>query len=135
MEPIRDLTWMAQKAFGTLEQFQLNGWSVTAVEVAKKAAPGSARSMSKPQGGFVYRLLFFHPPQSAPVYAVDLETSILGDWVISEEEGPSHRVVQRLSGPLGYEDFRIKALEWALQRIAGIADGPSPMKKETERSK
>jgi hypothetical protein len=91
--------------------------------------------MGKPQGGFVYRLLFFHPPQSAPVYAVDLETSILGDWVISEEEGPSHRVVQRLSGPLGYEDFRIKALERALERIAGIADGPSPMKKETKRSK
>jgi len=132
MEPIRDLTWMAQKAFGTLEQFQLYGWSVTAVEVAKKSAPGSART--KPQGGFVYRLLFFHPPQSSPVYAVDLETSILGDWVISEEEGPSHRVVQRLSGPLGYEDFRIKALERALQRIAGI-EGSSGTGKETKKLK
>jgi hypothetical protein len=119
---------MAQKAFGTLEQFKLNDWSVTAVEVSKKRAPGSARSMSKPQGGFLYRLLFFHPPQSSPLYAVDLETSILGDWVISEEEGQVHRVVQRLSGPLGYEDFRIRALERALERIAGI-DGPTEKRK------
>lgn len=107
MEPIRDLTWMAQRAFGTLERFELLGRRVLAVSGSVKGDSSAYR----------YRLLFFDPADVKPGYAVNLETSILGEWVISEQEGAVHRVVAHLAAPLSYEDFRIRALERAMQHL------------------
>jgi hypothetical protein len=63
------------------------------------------------------------------VYAINLESSILGGWVISEQEGPTHRIVQRLSSPLSYEDFRICALERALTKLEQRENAPNSEKK------
>ena len=110
MEPIRDLSWMAQTASGeTLERFELNGYSALALLVS---AHGADRG-----GAFRYRILFFQAGERRPVYAVNLETSILGDWMLTEQEGDDHRVARRLPGPLDYEGFRVAALERAILRL------------------
>ena len=111
MEPIRDMTWMAQLAFGTLERFRLNTWEAIAVSGEKRVAASHTGNTYR------YRLLFFEGQNRHPVYAVNLERTILGDWMLSEQAGPEHRVLERLQGPLSYEQFRIKALEHALTII------------------
>lgn len=117
MEPIRDLTWMAQRAFGTLERFELLGRKVLGVSGSVKGDASAYR----------YRLLFFDPSDLKPGYAINLETSILGEWVISEQEGALHRVVVHLSAPLSYENFRIRALERALQHLEKPAPQSIPL--------
>lgn len=106
MEPIRDISWMAQKAFGTLERFELDSWSVLAV----KGTTGSTSSGKT----YKYRLLFFKKHETRPVYAVNLEASILGEWVISEQHDTAHSIIHRLSAPITYDEFRIMALERAI---------------------
>ena len=121
MEPIRDLTWIAQRAFGTLEQFELEGRRVLAVN-------GSVKGEGS---GYKYRLLFFDPKDSKPGYAVNLETSILGEWVLSEQEGPVHRIITHLKGSLNYDEFRIKALERAIEQLKPFK---RPLPKERNKN-
>jgi hypothetical protein len=119
MEPIRDLSWMAQLALGALERFELNGWAVAAVGAVHGGGGGLQGSKGSSRGGSTYRfrLLFSEPGDRRPVYAINLESSILGGWVISEQEGATHRILDRLPMPLAYEEFRIRALERALTRL------------------
>jgi len=105
------MTWMAQMAFGTLERFMLNEREAVAVSGEKHAAAAHSGHTYR------YRILVFEGAGRHPVYAVNLENTILGDWLLSEQEGPQHRVLERLAGPLSYDQFRIKALEHALSAI------------------
>jgi len=108
---------MAQLALGALERFELNGWAVAAVGTIHGAGSPSGKSSSRGGSTYRFRLLFSEPGDRRPIYAVNLESSILGGWVISEQEGPTHRILERLTTPLSYEDFRIRALEHALTRL------------------
>ncbi|MFQ3547680.1 MAG: hypothetical protein SNJ56_05025 [Termitinemataceae bacterium] len=101
MEGLADLSWKSQIAFGTLERFEVSGFQVTAVSGGKGAT-------------YRYRLLFFPPLGSEPVYAVNLEQTILGDQVLSEQIGKRHHTLEQRSVPHTYESFRIAALERAL---------------------
>lgn len=131
MEPIRDLSWMAQVALGTLERFELNGWAVAAVGTRHGTGNTAGGGQDSRRGGSTYRfrLLFSEPGDRRPIYAINLESSILGGWVISEQEGSTHRIVDRLAMPLTYEEFRIRALERALERLGRKENDVSPEKK------
>jgi hypothetical protein len=120
---------MAQLALGALERFELNGWAVAAVGTVR-GGTGSLAGKDISRGGSTYRfrLLFSEPGDRRPVYAINLESSILGGWIISEQEGSTHRIVERLSTPLTYEDFRIRALERALVRLGRRENVPPPEK-------
>jgi hypothetical protein len=121
---------MAQLALGALERFELNGWAVAAVGSVHSGGSGSLGGKESTRGGSTYRfrLLFSEPGDRRPVYAINLESSILGGWVISEQEGPTHRIVQRLTAPLSYEDFRIRALERALTKLEQRENAPNSEK-------
>ncbi|MDL2228911.1 hypothetical protein LJC14_01545 [Treponema sp. OttesenSCG-928-L16] len=116
MEAIKDLAWRAQMSLGTLERFELNGWSVVAVGFERSSAAGGSTPPSL-FSSYRYRLLFFPKGGKEPVYALNLERSILGDWIIGEQEGKNHRVVEHLSLLPSYSDFRIRALERALNHF------------------
>ncbi len=109
MEPIRDMSWMAQMANGPLERFELEGFSVAAVS----GAPSRDRTGASVR----FRLLFTESGDHRPVYAVNLERSILGEWLLTEQVGDAHRIVSRLDSPLAYDAFRIRALERALKEL------------------
>jgi hypothetical protein len=132
MEPIQDLSWRAQMALGTLERFELNQWSVTAVgpETGLPKIDSSLFARSGKTGGkkgktvrsplfntCKFRLLFFPKGGTEPVYTVNMETSILGDWVLAEQEGKNRHIIGHLPAPLHYGDFRIRALEHAMTRL------------------
>ncbi|OHE65148.1 MAG: hypothetical protein A2Y36_17010 [Treponema sp. GWA1_62_8] len=125
MEPIRDLSWMAQMANGPLERFELEGFSVAAVS----GSPSHDRTGSSVR----FRLLFTQAGDHRPVYAVNLERSILGEWLLTEQERDAHRIFARLSAPLAYDEFRIRALERALQKLSAPDKGPSPSNKENSQ--
>jgi len=92
---------MSQIAFGPLERFEVMGFSVVAV--------------SGPKGGtYQYRLLFFEPHAKAPFYAINLEHTILGDGILTEQLGSKHHTLEHVTQPHHYDEFRIKALARAL---------------------
>lgn len=110
MEPIRDLSWMAHLAGGeTLERFELYGYRAVAVRVDAKA--------SRRGETYRYRLFFTPPAERHPIYAINLETSILGEWMLTEQVGTGHRIVKRLPSPLDYDTFRVLALERAVEAL------------------
>ncbi len=123
MEPIADLSWMAQSAAGeTLERFDLCGLSATAVLVAPRE--------DERGGTYRYRLLFAEAGERHPVYAVNLESSILGEWLVTEQLGSEHRIVHRLPGLVGYERFRVLALDRAVAILEKNSKVPaSPHRK------
>ncbi|AEJ19275.1 hypothetical protein [Gracilinema caldarium] len=107
MEEIKDLSWMSQVALGTLERFEVAGYSVVAVSGSKGAT-------------YQYRLLFFEPGAKAPFYAINLEHTILGDVILTEQLGSQHHTLEHLAQPQHYESFRIKALERALSYLSTL---------------
>ncbi|QQO07536.1 hypothetical protein [Breznakiella homolactica] len=126
MEPVQDLAWRAQLVLGTLERFELNSWAVAAVGPEKGLphaentlfrAQKSAEHRNSPFSTCRYRLLFFPKGKTEPVYTINMESSILGDWILAEQYGKNHRILEHLRGPLNYEGFRIKALEKALEKL------------------
>jgi hypothetical protein len=104
MEGLKDLSWMSQVALGPLERFEVEGYSVVAVSGSKGAT-------------YQYRLLFFEPDAKVPFYSINLERTILGDSIVTEQLGPQHRTLEHLAQPHNYEAFRIKALERALSYL------------------
>jgi len=120
VEAIRDLSWMAQLSRGALERFELNGYSVCAVSshhASPAHAPSASGNRSSTGATYLYRLLFFEAGEHRPFYAVNLESSILGAWTISAQESTSHHILERLNSLPSYEQFRIKALEYALPHL------------------
>jgi hypothetical protein len=124
MEPVQDLSWRAQTALGTLERFDLNQWSVTAVgqdtrsgALSSQKVPARRKRESPLFTSCRFRLLFFPKGGTEPVYAVNMETSILGEWVLAEQEGKNRHIISHIPSPLRYGDFRIRALEHAMTRL------------------
>lgn len=110
MEPIQDLSWIAQAGGGeTLERFDLSGYSAVSILVSARADHRS--------GTYRYRMLFSEKDARRPVYAINLETSILGEWLITEQIGKEHRILHRLPNVVDYERFRVLALERAVSKL------------------
>jgi hypothetical protein len=111
LEPIQDLSWIAQAAGGeTLERFELSGYSVVSILVSARA--------DHRNGTYRYRMLFSEKNDRRPVYAVNLESSILGEWIITEQIGKEHRILHRLPSVADYERFRVLALDRAVAKLA-----------------
>ncbi len=114
MESIKDLSWVAHLAGGIiLERFTLNGYSVVSLRIRTSGGPSGAT--------YRYRMLFSEPGDRSPIYAVNLEASLLGDWVLTEQEADSHRVIGHAEGTEDYDSFRIHALEQALHHFSQIS--------------
>ena len=110
MEPIQDLSWIAQANGGeTLERFDLSGYSVVSILVSAHAGNRGAT--------YRYRMLFSEKDSRRPMYAVNLESSILGEWLITEQLGKDHRIIHRLPNAVDYERFRVLALERAVAKL------------------
>jgi hypothetical protein len=102
MEAIRDLTWMRQLARGGAERFELGGYGVAVLDLPPTSAHHEDR--------YRYRFLAFDRVLGKPVFSVDLESDILGDYCLSIQQGQEHHILSRYDSPPSLAVFRSRAL-------------------------
>ncbi len=110
MEPISDLTWMQQILSGTVrERFKYDDYRAVALEL-----PSSGRRKSP----YHFRLLFFPKDEKKPILSLNVESSILGSYCLTEHAGQKHINLGPTEFELSYEKFK----NWALKEAEKILD-------------
>lgn len=110
MEPLRDLTWMKYLLAGPLaEKVEKTGYSAAFVSVPRTKERHNER--------YRYRAFFFEPSGKSPVLAVNLESDILGEFILTVEDSRERGVLDRYDLEPPFDEFRAKALEEANRRI------------------
>ncbi len=113
-QALSDLTWLKHLMTGqVLEEFSFEGYRTVAVRI-----PTTARSAVNQ---FHLRMLFFPAGSSRPVLCVNLESSILGEYLLTLQSGGTHRTLGSVSEPLSYPDFKGRALMAARQELRSAA--------------
>ena len=85
------------------ERFEYDRYKAVALEVSQAPTHRSA---------YHYRMLFFPKKSEKPVLSLNLESSILGSYCLTEQAGGEHRNLGSSEESLSYEDFK----KWALGR-------------------
>ncbi len=111
MEAIRDMSWMRQLALGKVEHFELGGYRFALLTVPETAIHHGDR--------FRFRLLGFDPSLDRPFLSVDLESDILGDYVLSVEFKGARHVLDHFDNPPSLAEFRSRAVAEAEARVGG----------------
>ena len=113
MEPIADLSWMKHLFTGeVVEQFSYGGFRVTAVRIPE--------TEKQPWNQYHIRILFFPNMASKPVFALNLETSILGSLCLTEQYGHEHLNLGHAKEGISYEEFKDWALTYADQELTEV---------------
>lgn len=121
MEPLRDLTWMKFLLTGPpAEKTERSGFSASIVSVP--------RTKERHLERYRYRAFVFEPDARSPVLAVNLESDILGEYLLTLEDSRGRSVLERYDREPAYEEFRVRALEEAGRRMP-----PGPEKSEPPR--
>ncbi len=103
VEPIYDLSWIKQMVLGeVVEKFNFHEYNVVAIKLSKKD-----ENHHLP---YFYRLLFFPENNNKPVLSLNLETSIMGAFFLTEHMGKYHKKIKTADEKMPYPEFR----EWAL---------------------
>ncbi|MCX7023780.1 MAG: hypothetical protein NT080_04080 [Spirochaetes bacterium] len=109
MDALSDLTWIKHLYSGIrLERFDRGGYRVEAI-----AVPDTARSHNNP---YHFRLFFFDA-SATPVMAINLETDILGETMLTVQSGARREVMARFDDMPSWDRFRSLALEIADGRL------------------
>lgn len=112
MVPIRDFSWMKHLTRGTvLEKFPFRGYRAVAIKVPDR---------SDRHNTFQYRLLFFQGQAHKPVLSLNLESSILGAWILTEHTGMEHLNLGHVEEGMSYSDFKHWALDQAEHDLDSI---------------
>lgn len=115
MQAISDLTWLKHLTTGrVLERFPFEQHQAVALRIS--ATGGSSLDQ------YHLRILFFPPDSSRPVLSLNLESSILGEYLLTLQSGSEHRVFGRVTEPMSYPDFK----RWALQVAREELPPPEP---------
>ncbi len=113
MEAISDFTWMRDLRIGrVLERFDFEDYRVVAVSVPS--------TEERPLNQFHFRLLFFPKNANRPVLALNLESSILGSYCLTEQSGGRHLNVGRAQESMSYGEFKQWALTQAQQDLVNV---------------
>ena len=111
MEALQDLSWLRDLRLGrVVERFDYGPFRVVAVSIP------STESHALTQ--FHYRLLFFPVRGTKPVFALNLESSILGSYCLTEQTGSRHVSIGHAEEDMSYQEFRLWALEQADRELA-----------------
>ncbi len=106
-----DLTWLKHLTIGrVLEEFTFEGHRAVALRV-----PDTGRNAT---GQFHLRLLFFPPGASRPVLSVNLESSILGEYLLTLQSAGMHRNLGPVPERLDYPAFKERALQAARAELS-----------------
>ena len=103
MEPIADMSWMKHLFTGkVVERFRLGDFHATAIRIPE--------SEKQSWNQYHIRILFFQGKGAKPVFALNLETSILGSLCLTEQHGQEHLNLGHAKEGMTYKEFK----EWAL---------------------
>ncbi|MCK7506546.1 MAG: hypothetical protein MZV70_22470 [Desulfobacterales bacterium] len=106
MEPLRDLTWMKYLLTGPPP----NGRSGRG---SPRLSPGAPGPRSGTWRRYRFRAFVLEPSARSPVLAVNLESDILGEYLLTLEDARGRSVLDRYDREPAYEEYRIRALEEA----------------------
>ena len=110
VEPLRDLTWIKYLLRGPpVERLERKGYTVSLVSVPRTTERHNER--------YRYRAFVFEASGKIPVLAVNLESDILGEYMLTVEDARERQVRTRYDGEPSFEEFRAKALEEADHRF------------------
>lgn len=117
MEALRDLSWMRLLySVGPAERFKLGRFRVLALVVPPTPAHHNER--------YRYRLLCFEGLASSPCVAVNMESDLLGAWLLTVQSGATRRVAASFDALPPYERFRELAMP-LVSAEAGAAESSS----------
>lgn len=117
MEPLRDLTWMRYLLTGPpAERVERPGYAAVFVAIP--------RTKERHLERYRYRAFVFEPAGRAPVLAVNLESDILGEYILTVEDSRDRTVAQRYELEPPFDEFRARALEEAGRRMPSAAQAP-----------
>lgn len=123
MEPLRDSTWIKYLFSGPpVERIRRTGYSAALVSVP--------RTEERHYERYRYRAFFFEPAGKIPVLAVNLESDILGAFLLTREDAHERRVLDRYDQEPPFEVFRARAFEEARRGMRTR----SPSAEEKRRS-
>jgi hypothetical protein len=84
---------------------------------------------------YLYRAFFFEPSGKSPVLAVNLESDILGEYLLTVEDAQERLVRARYDQEPPFEEFRAKALAEADHHFKARAPAKRPAaSRQTPRS-
>ncbi len=110
MEPLRDLTWMRHLLTGPpAERVERPGYAAVFVVIP--------RTRERHLERYRYRAFVFEPAARSPVLAVNLESDILGEYILTLEDARGRSVLDRFDREPSYEEYRNRVLEEAGQRM------------------
>ena len=113
METITDYTWMKHLYSGEiLEKFDYGIFQAVALKIP------STRDHHLNQ--YHYRILFFPKDSNKPVLAVNLESSIIGSYCLTEQIGKQHLNFGPVSDSTTYKSFKLKALRQAEKELSAF---------------
>jgi len=104
------------------EKVEKTGYSAALVSVPRTKERHNER--------YRYRAFFFEPSGKSPVLAVNLESDILGEYILTVEDARERGVLARYDLEPPFEEFRARAMEEA-DRI--MQSGVSPSGKVQRR--
>jgi len=105
METINDFTWAKQLIAGrVIEKFTFRDFRVVSLDIP----PTEERHLNR----YRYRILFFPKGENRPVLSLNLEFSILGAYLLTEQSGQVHHTLKEVDEGMAYDDFK----KWALKR-------------------
>ena len=115
MDPINDFSWIKHLHTGEIiERFTLGEYRAIAIRI-----PTTDRS---PINQYRYRMLFFPAAEHKPVFAVNLEFSILGSYMLTQQRGSQHLKYDQADESTSYEEFRRRAVERACGELKVAAN-------------
>ncbi|HSV56154.1 MAG TPA: hypothetical protein VLH39_03490 [Magnetospirillaceae bacterium] len=113
MEPLRDLSWMRFLLTGTpAEKVARPGYTASFAAVP--------RTKDRHLERYRYRAFFFKPGVRGPVLAVNLESDILGGYLLTVDDARGRSVLSRYGWEPAYDEFRSLALEEADRRFSAV---------------
>ncbi len=106
MDALRDMSWMRLLySIGPAERFKFGSFRALALIVPPTPAHHNER--------YRYRILFFEGLSSSPNVAVNLESDLLGSWLLTVQSGASRRVAASFDALPAYARFKELALPLA----------------------
>lgn len=119
MEPLRDLTWMRYLLTGPpAERVERPGYAAVFVAIP--------RTKERHLERYRYRAFVFEPSARSPVLAVNLESDILGEYILTVEDSRDRTVMHRYDREPPFDEFRTRALEEAGRRMPPGAQASGP---------
>lgn len=122
MDPVGDMSWMRLLyALGPKERFKFQGLRALGLSVPATPEHHNER--------YRYRILLFESLAASPSILINLESDLLGAWLLTAQTAAGRAVLESYDELPAYDSFRARALE----AVAAILNGEASSTARPER--